>query len=185
MLNFAVVALEGHAVEQTAAEGHAARACDRVREVGGAHGGGIRSGGADENRAAGGQTEPRDQRAHRVADEEIGQVGVALAHQLVQMEHIGNQIFPAVMRGEKAEVGRTRHRSAVADVVVAADDEAESAQIFRERGITHSVADLHDAADMGILGYENIIGDIGNAVRAFINILCTFYIHKQHVRSQR
>ena len=94
------------------------------------------------------------------------------------------------MRGEKAEVGRTRHRSAVADVVVAADDEAESAQIFCECGITreiftHSVADLHDAADMGILGYENIIGDIRNAVRAFINILCTFYIHKQHVRSQR
>ena len=41
----AVVGLEGDAVQQAAAEGHAARACDGVCDMGRAEGGGVRAGG--------------------------------------------------------------------------------------------------------------------------------------------
>ena len=184
----AVVGLEGDAVQQAAAEGHAARACDGVCDMSRAEGGGVRAGGADEDRAcklraALGQAQADDERAHGMTEHEIGQVGIAAVHQLAQVEYVLNEVFPAVVRGEKAEVSRPGDRSAVADVVVAADDEAEAAEIFGKGSVAreifaHAVADLNDAADMGVLGHENVVGDIGNAVRAFINILSAFYIHK-------
>ena len=172
----AVVGLEGDAVQQAAAEGHAARACDGVCDMSRAEGGGVRAGGADEDRAcklraALGQAQADDERAHGMPEHEIGQVGIAVVHQLTQMEYVLNEVFPAIVRGEKAEVSRPGDRSAVAAEIFGKGSVAR--EIF-----AHAVADLNDAADMGVLGHENVVGDIGNAVRAFINILSAFYIHK-------
>ena len=70
-------------------------------------------------------------------------------------------------------------------MIVSADNEAQSAEILRKRGIArkilaHSVGQLHDTAHLYSFGNKNIIGDIGNTIGTFVNILRTLDIHMQH-----
>ena len=52
------------------------------------------------------QIQPRDQRTHRVPEQEIRQVGIAALHQVGQVLDILNKILPAVTSGKKSEIRR-------------------------------------------------------------------------------
>lgn len=76
----------------------------------------------------------------------------------------------------------------MANMVVATDDEPQTAQVLGECSIAgeifaHAVGDLHNAAYLHLLGHQDVIGDIGYTVGAFINILCALDIHKNTPRS--
>ena len=120
--------------------------------------------------------------------DKVGQVRVSVLHQVGELLDVFNKVLPAVPYGKKAEVGIAGNRSAVADMVVPADDKAETAQIFCKSGITrkifaHAVGQLHDTAQLGLFRRQDIVCDIGHTVRAFINILGTLDIHIAHIRS--
>ena len=60
-------------------------------------------------------------------------------------------------------------------MIVSADNEAQSAEIFCKRGIArkilaHAVRQLYDTAHLYSLGNKNIIGDIGNTIGTLVNI---------------
>ena len=71
----------------------------------------------------------------------------------------------------------------MSDMVIATDDETQTAQVLGERGVAgkifaHTVRKLHDSAHLSLLRHKDIVGDVGHTVGAFINILRTLDIHK-------
>ena len=95
----------------------------------GADCGRVRPGGADQDTAGKpvtvfGQVQAGDERAHRVTKQKIGEIGITLLHQVSQMLYILHEVFPAVTCCEKAQLRSAGNGSPMANMVIAADNEA-------------------------------------------------------------
>ena len=93
-----------------------------------------------------------EEAAHAVAEDHIGQAGILLAHEIMELVDVGDHIIPAVFLGKKALIRGGLDGLAVAEVIVAHGDEA----VLREEGheITVAVHVLGDA----VLDLDNTPG---------------------------
>ena len=93
--------------------------------------------------------------AHAVPEENVRQVGVFLMHDVVQPVNIPDNVVPAVALGEEALLAAVVDGFAVAEMIVADDDEAV---IGEEAGkvvialdmLGNAVLYLHDAARLAV-----------------------------------
>ena len=100
----------------------------RAHDDGGVDGAGI----ADEIGA-------RQERAHRVAHEKIGNIGIFFLRAAAQGVHVVHNMLPAVARAEIERVGVLLGGKAVAEVVVRHDGKAVLGHEFGKRRVAHAV----------------------------------------------
>ena len=113
--------------------------------------------------------------AHAVAHHHIGHAGVFLLHHAAQGVDVFDHVLPAVLLSEIAVILRLGGE-AVADVVFAADQHAETVQIFGKRPvagdvIAHPVDDLQYAYRLNF-GLPDLVMDGAAPVSALVRSFC-------------
>ena len=100
----------------------------RAHDDGGVYGAGIAN-----------EVGARQERAHRMSHEEIGNVGIFFLCAAAQGVHIVHHVLPAIIRAEVKRLGVLFCGETVAEVIVCHHDKAVLGHKFGEGGVAHAI----------------------------------------------
>ena len=114
------------------------------------------------------QVGPGDEAAHAVSQEDPGNTGEFLPHPLVQGLLVPDDLLPAVLLREPAQLGVVLHAQTVAKMVVAHGGEAVGREKAREVVVAadmlrHAVHQLHHPADRTVGGPQTAVDGVLSA----------------------